>query len=109
MPTLEVSAQRPRARRHIVVRIRRWLCCSRGGLIKCIQIFTDWPGDFLRIWPRREFALSFAPKAGTRLNHAGVDGKAFAADQASLHAQVNDLLKELAEQVALTETAVTVF
>jgi hypothetical protein len=77
-------------------------------LIKRSQIFADRAGNLLLIWPWRELALGLAPRDGIGLNDTGINREAFPADQASLQAQANDLLKELPEQVALTETAVAV-
>src|ERR1700724_343466 len=74
------------------------------------------PGQILPYRPRRELwitqvrllALSTAAAVGVGLDHAGVDGKAFATDQSLLHASRDHAFEHLPKCVALPETAVTV-
>jgi hypothetical protein len=48
--------------------------------------------------------MVFLP-AGIRLHHAGIDRKAFAADQTGVHALLQDPFEHKAEPVGLTEAA----
>ena len=45
---------------------------------------------------------------GIRLDQAGINGKAFAADKALVHATMHRLLENVAQQIALAKAAMTV-
>ena len=78
-------------------------CGAECGIIEDNQIFLDRAACRVRRQTRGTFDPSAV--AGIGLDQAGVDGKAFAADQALINAPLQDRLEQPAQQVAVAEAA----
>src|SRR6516162_7390281 len=65
-------------------------------------------GHLRRFRPDHKLAVDFAATAGIGLDHAGVNGKTFPADQPCPHALGYHLFKHATEQSALAKAAVAV-
>src|ERR1700682_1707985 len=78
-------------------------------LTECGQMLAYGPCRLPRIAQiLRTLARRAAAAIGVGLDHAGIDGKAFATDQPLLHAPCDYTLEHLPKRIALPETAVTV-
>jgi len=77
-------------------------------VIKRFEVLPHGAREFLRFRPGRELAVDLAATAGISLDHTGVDGKAFAANQSCPHAPRHHLFEQAAKQSALAKAAVAV-
>ena len=72
------------------------------------QVLTHRAARPLRVAPIDLGPLDPLEAAGVGLDHAGIHGKALAADQTGCHAAADNLLEDLAQDIALAKTTVPV-
>ena len=106
-----VAPARGPGRRRIGRRHRLWRLSRIDRRVLALQrrqVLTDRPLGRLLVAPVDFAALDPLVAAGVGLDHAGIDGKAFAADQPDLHARRHHALEHQPKRGALTEAAVAV-
>ena len=106
-----VAPARGPGRRRIRRRHRLWRLSRIDRRVLALQrrqVLTDRPSGLLLVAPVDFAALDPLVAAGVCLDHAGIDGKAFAADQPDLHARRHHALEHQPKRGALTEAAMAV-
>ena len=109
-PAAVASPARGRGRRWIGRRHRLWRLARIDRRVLALQrceVFTDRPFGLLLVAPVDFAARDPLVAAGVCLDHAGIDGKAFA-DQPDLHARRHHALEHQPKRGALTEAAMAV-
>ena len=106
-----VAPARGPGRRRIRRRHRLWRLSRIDRRVLALQrreVFTDRALGLLLVAPVDVAALDPLVAAGVGLDHAGIDRKAFAADQPDLHARRHHALAHQPKRGALTEAAMAV-
>src|SRR5262245_1473706 len=76
--------------------------------VECDKIFPDCPRLPSRRGPVRLCSRHSLEAAGIGFDHARIDGEAFPANKASIHAAAHHSLEDMAEEIAVTEATVPV-